>query len=240
MKKMHYDVKDIRHIFAEQLGGEDYVTDKTGVKTIELLGFTFLADEPTIFGKVNDDYVERELAWYNSQSLNVNDIPPPVPAIWKAVATPEGLINSNYGWAIYSEENGYQYENALRHIRSNPDTRRASMIYTRPTMHNDFNKDGMSDFMCTHVVDYLVRDGKINAVVKMRSNDGWAGYRNDWAWQKHVLENLATDTGYSVGDIFWQASSIHIYEKQFYLVHHFLETGEISISKEEYDKIYLK
>lgn len=221
-----YNVSDIRSLLAEKLALEDFVTDKSGAKTIELLGTAFIADEEAIFGKVNQDYVERELAWYLSQSLNVNDIPPPIPAIWKAVATPEGFINSNYGWAIYSEENGNQFKNAVEHIKLNPDTRRASMIYTRPSMHTDFNKGGKSDFMCTHAVDYLVREGKINAVVKMRSQDVVFGYKNDFAWAKFVLEQLSNETGYEQGNIYWNASSLHVYERHFDIIKTYLESGK--------------
>lgn len=224
-----YNVKDIRALLAEKYKNEDFVTDKSGVKTVEIIGTSFVADEESIFGEVNYGYVDRELVWYESQSLNVNDIPEPVPAIWKAVADKDGFINSNYGWAIWSTENIDQYDNALRQIKSNPDTRRASMIYTRPSMHNDYNKNGRSDFMCTHVVDYLVRDGKINAIVHMRSNDAWAGYRNDLAWQKHVLDKLSGDSGFKPGKIYWCAASLHVYERQFYLLEKFINADESGI-----------
>ena len=52
-------VEDIRNHFIDELLESRFVTDKTGVKTIEMIGATFEADEPTIFGEVNDDYVER-------------------------------------------------------------------------------------------------------------------------------------------------------------------------------------
>ena len=56
-------VEDIRNRFKDQLRNELFVADKTGVKTIELIGASFLADEPLIFGAVNEDYVQRELDW---------------------------------------------------------------------------------------------------------------------------------------------------------------------------------
>lgn len=215
-------VENIRALLAEKYQNEDFVIDKSGVKTVELIGTSFIADEEAIFGEVNHEYADRELLWYNGQSLNVNDISGNVPAIWKQVATPEGHINSNYGWCIYSVANGLQYYNCAKHIKNNPDTRRATMIYTRPTMHVDYNRDGMSDFMCTHAVNYLVRDGKLNAVVQMRSNDAVFGYKNDYFWQKHVLQNLAKDTKTEVGDIIWNSASLHVYERHFNLIEKYL------------------
>ena len=205
-------------MLAENLKNEVFVTDKTGVKTVEILNASFIANEPAIFGTVNQEYVARELDWYRSMSLNVNDIPGGPPAIWKMVATPEGLINSNYGWCIYTKANGQQYLNVVNQLKANPDSRRATMIYNRPSMHDDYNKDGMSDFMCTNTVQYLVRDGKVNALVYMRSNDAVFGYKNDFAWQKYVLESVCEDLDLPIGDIYWNVASLHVYERHFNLI----------------------
>lgn len=234
---------EIRQEFARLYRDKKFVTDKSGVKTVEIIGASFWANSPLIFGAVNEDYVQRELDWYMSRSLNVNDIPGGPPQIWKQVADSEGMINSNYGWCVYSRENNHQFDHAVTELEERPDSRRAIMIYTRPTMWGDHNKNGRSDFMCTNTVQYLIRDGKINAVVNMRSNDAWAGYRNDWAWQRFVLERVRDELQfrghyYNSGEIIWNAGSLHIYERQFYLLEHYLKTRELSISKEDYDKRY--
>lgn len=209
-------VEHIRDHFIEELKYGRFVTDKTGVKTIEMLGATFEANHPTIFGEVNDDYVERELAWYKSMSLSVNDIPGKTPAIWQQVADENGYINSNYGWAIWHEDNFSQYANVLKELRANSNSRRAVMIYTRPTMWYDYNFNGMSDFMCTNAVQYMIRDDQLVAVVQMRSNDVVFGYRNDYAWQKYVADMLTRDLGLDVEPkIIWHVGNLHVYERHF-------------------------
>ena len=209
-------VQDIRNHFIDELMGSNFVTDKTGVKTIEMIGATFEADEPTIFGEVNDEYVERELEWYKSMSLSVNDIPGKTPAIWQQVADKYGYINSNYGWAIWHEDNFSQYDNVLKELRANPNSRRAVMIYTRPTMWYDYNFNGMSDFMCTNAVQYMIRDGQLVAVVQMRSNDVVFGYRNDYAWQFHVANQLSDELGLKTWPkIIWHVGNLHVYERHF-------------------------
>lgn len=203
---------------------EATMTELTGSTTIELINANFIADEESIFGTVNREYVEREEAWYNSQSLNVNDIPGGAPAVWKAVADPDGFINSNYGWCIYSDANHAQYEHALSELIANRESRRAVTIYTRPSMWSDYNKNGRSDFMCTNAVQYLVRDGAVHSIVQMRSNDAVFGYKNDRAWQLHVLEKMTADlnsacgTNYKVGNLYWNAGSLHVYARHFHLV----------------------
>ena len=209
-------VQDIRYHFIGELMDSNFVTDKTGVKTIEMIGASFEADEPSIFGDVNDDYIQRELEWYKSESLYVDDIPGITPAIWKQVASTEGNINSNYGWAIYNRDNGNQYLHVLGELKLNPNSRRAVMIYTRPTMHNDYNQDGMSDFMCTNAVQYIIRDDQLIAIVQMRSNDVVFGYRNDYAWQSYVANQLSDDLGLKTWPkIIWQVGNLHVYERHF-------------------------
>lgn len=233
-------VKDIRRQFADKRKSEDYVVLKGGIRTIEIQSACFTADHESIFGTVSEDYVRRELAWYESQSLNVNDIEAPVPEIWKKVATPEGMINSNYGWCIFSKENGDQYASVLSELKSDPTSRRGIMIYTRPSMQVDAFSGGKTDFMCTNTVQYLIRKGILTAAVNMRSNDAVFGYLNDYAWQRYVLFNLAKDLGVFAGKITWFAGSLHLYERHFFLVDHFIKTNEHSIKKSVFDAKYTR
>lgn len=232
---------DIRNQFKELLAARAFTSVNreanllgfTGATTIEIVGAAFIADEPSIFGEINHEYVKREEEWYNSMSLNVYDIPGGPPQIWKTVADPDGYINSNYGWCIYSSSNGFthyddvvnqlidndcQYNRALIELRQNPESRRAVMIYTRPSMWLDYNKNGRSDFMCTNAVQYMIRDGELHALVQMRSNDAVFGYKNDWAWQRHVQTKLAGDLDVPVGNLLWNAGSLHVYARHYSLV----------------------
>mgnify|MGYP000043346283 CR=1 FL=1 len=175
---------------------------------------SFLADEDAIFGTPNQEYIQREIDWYNSMSLNVADLDP-TPKIWEMISSNIGMIHSNYGHLIYSHANGKQYDNVKLELSKNPDSRRAVMIYIRPTMHQEYNIDSMSDFICTNAVQYMIRDNKLQAVVQMRSNDVVFGYRNDYAWQKYVLDKLANDLNVESGDIYWNVGSLHVYERHF-------------------------
>lgn len=233
---MTINVENIRFKFIEKYQNNDFVVDKTGSKVVEIVGANFEADENFIFGKPNDDYIKREIDWYNSQSLNVYDIEPPVPQIWKDVSSKNGLINSNYGWCAYSGDNYLQYDNVVNELKTNPDSRRAIMIYNRPSMHNEYNLDGMSDFMCTNAVQYLIRDGVLNVVVQMRSNDAWAGYRNDFAWQDHVAKNIQEELNISDRKIIWNVGSMHVYEKQFWMIDCWFKF-EKCLSKKEYEEM---
>lgn len=211
-------IHDIRDEFKRLISECEFVIDKTGSKTVEIIGAQFIADEDSIFGTVNEEWNNRELNWYKSMSLNVNDIEAPVPAVWQSVSSKEGIqgrINSNYGWCVWSQENGSQYDNVVTELKRNPDSRRGQMIYTRPTMHTDWNKDGMSDFMCCSNTVHHIRLGQLVTNVYFRSNDAVFGYKGDYHWMKHVHENLANDLNIEPGNIIWNAASLHVYERHF-------------------------
>lgn len=215
-------VQDIRNKFIEKYRNKDFVVLKNGIKTIELINETFIADEDYIFKKPNLEYAKREIEWYKSESLNVYDIKGgKIPSTWIKVANRNGFINSNYGWCIYSEENKNQYRNCLRQLLDDNSSRRACMIYTRPSMQYDWNSDGMTDFMCTYSTQQFIRNNQLIYCVFMRSNDGVFGYRNDVAWHKYVADQLIKDLKDNKIDIMdspkiiWTAGSLHIYETHF-------------------------
>lgn len=233
---MNFTMDDVRQeLMLKYINGE-FTTDKTGVKTVELLGISFVADQDALFGEANLDYVERELEWYKSQSLFVKDIPGKTPKIWEMIASTKGEINSNYGWAIWSRDNGFQFDRVVEELIRNRDSRRAQMIYTRPTMHDDYKRDGMSDFMCTSNVQYFIRGNQLLASVYMRSNDVIFGYRNDYHWQKYVQNAVVDELArkglkLEPGVIFWNVGSLHVYEKHFKFLEHYKETGETVLPK---------
>lgn len=225
-------VQDLRNYFANELIHQRFTIDKTGQKTIELIGASFLADEPTIYGTPNKDYIEKEIAWYESESTNIYDINKEsgadAPAAWKYSANKHGEINSNYGYLIYSARFDNQYLQVLNELLKNPDGRRATMVYNRPSIWTEYNDNGKNDFICTNAVTYYIRDSLLHCVVQMRSNDVIFGYKNDYAWQRYLLEKLVFDytnkdryndgNVISAGNIYWQVQNLHVYERHFHLV----------------------
>jgi thymidylate synthase len=215
------NINEIRNVFRNKLQKREFIDN-----TIEIINANFIVDEPTIFGELNEDYAARELAWYKTMSLNVNDIPPPIPRIWLKVANDEGYINSNYGWAVYHEDNCSQLEHVYYELASNPTSRRGLAIYTRPSMWKDYQKDGIEDFMCTNNFHYLIRNNKLDAIVNMRSNDAVFGFKNDAFWQKYVQKELADRLRIEVGTLYWQANSLHVYDRHYHLVEQYEEMAQ--------------
>lgn len=216
--------------------------------TKELLHQVFLADKNYIIRKPKEPYQTNELNWFISQSRNIKDLKTFagfIPKIWKEIAEVDGTINSNYGWCCLSEENGSQFEHAMRHLELDKNSRRAIMIYNRPSMHVDWNNNrkdetfrGVSfedswltdredqykarkgDFMCCQNNHFIIRDNKLIMTVHMRSLDAVFGYNADYIWFDYIF-NLAvqylkkTYEDLERGEMVIYADSVHVYEMHY-------------------------
>jgi len=224
---MHMTTSDIREYFKTQLKKENFTADRTGAHTIELLGASFVADEDSIFGTPNYEYISAEIEWYKSQSTNIktlSDIYGSEPTAWKYSANGHGEINSNYGKLVFSELYHEQYRHTLQELIQNPDSRRAQMVYNRPSIWVEHCENDKNDFICTNAQTVYIRDNKLHMVSQMRSNDAIYGYKNDYAWAKFLMDRLVVDYNFyaddaiQVGNLYWQVMNLHIYSKHFHLV----------------------
>lgn len=230
-------VKNIRKQLAEKLSRREFVGN-----TIEIIGATFLADSESIFGTVNHEWNSREMKWYLSGSTNINDIEEPIPVIWKQVSSKTGEVNSHYGHLLFSEKNGSQYKNVLEKLKSDPNSRQGQIIMQRPSIHTEWNRDGMHDFICTAYIMMLIRDNKLVTHYVLRSQDAIFGYRGDLHFCKETQRMMANDLGIECGPIIWTASSLHVYSRHYYLIDNYLKSNgrEITTSKEKYITNYPK
>ena len=214
-----YYIQDIRDEFIRLKEKQLYTPDDM----LEIKNAHFTVDAPTIFGKINEEYIKAEIEWYESGSLVSQDLFKlygKSVKVWQDVTGYDGIINSNYGWCIYSPDNWLQYNNVVAELDENPTSRRAVMYYTRPSMHGDAVDFGKNDHICTYAVHYSIDSitNQLIATVMMRSNDAIYGFTNDVAWQKHVLHKLANELELSPGPIQWFANSLHIYPRHHDLV----------------------
>lgn len=221
--------------FYDKINNEDFVILKDGTKTVEIIIPRIELDpsQPMLdFGvrRTPQEYVEAELQWYDSQDLSVDFIKQ-YGSIWGKVAADDGTVCSNYGWCIYSDDNYNQYNNCLHQLISDKSSRRACMIYTRPSIQVEYNKDGRSDFICTFDTQQFIRNNMLVYVVMMRSNDVVYGFFNDFAWHCEVYKRLFTDLKskypeLQYGTILWTAGSFHVYERHFDLIKQIVESNK--------------
>ena len=165
----------------------------------------------------NKKYIEHELVWYLTKERSVEYISK-YAKLWKTTADQDGIANSNYGWCIFSKENGLQYQNCLNELKSQPNSRRATMIYTRPSMWKDATQNGRNDFICTNAVQVFIRSNKLYYCIQQRSCDFIYGLFNDYAWHSYIYGRLLSDLDkVKKGKIYYNMSTLHIYSRHFKL-----------------------
>lgn len=209
--------------------------------TKELVHQVFLADKNYIVRKPKEPYQSNELHWFISQSRNVEDLKSFAgftPKIWEEIAEIDGTVNSNYGWCCLSKENGNQFWNSMKHLELDRNSRRAIMIYNRPTMHEDWianrgnnnlrwqykeseeYKKLRGDFMCCQNNHFIIRGNKLVMTVHMRSLDAVFGYNADYIWFDFIFDKAVqylkkTYPELERGDMVIYADSVHVYERHY-------------------------
>ena len=178
-------------------------------------------------------YVKAELDWYKSMDLSIigHEGIESNPT-WQSCCTKDEKkeINSNYGWCVFSEENGSQYDNCLEVLKKDKTTRNAIIMYNRPEIYKDYKRDGMHDMICTMYSHFFIRDNRLYMIHNMRSNDVRYGFIcSDLAWNCFVYQNMYEDLkstypDLEVGTIIWTSDSMHLYSRHFDDLKNFVES----------------
>ena len=206
---------------------------------VELLAHQILLDPYSPYIYLSKDfstpkkYVKAELDWYKSMDLSIigHEGIESNPT-WQSCCTKDEKkeINSNYGWCVFSEENGSQYDNCLEVLKKDKTTRNAIIVYNRPSIYKDYKRDGMHDMICTIDSHFFIRNNKLMMVHNMRSNDIRYGFIcSDLAWNCFVYQNLYEDLketypGLEVGQIIWTSDSMHLYSRHFEALEKYFES----------------
>lgn len=189
-------------------------------------------------------YVKSELDWYKSMDLSIigHEGIESNPT-WQSCCTKDEKkqINSNYGWCVFSEENGSQYDECLNVLKKDKTTRNAIIVYNRPSIYKDYKRDGMHDMICTLASQFFIRqiDGEDTLIMVhyMRSNDIRYGFIcSDLAWNCFVYQNMYEDLkeiypNLKTGFIKWTSNSMHLYNR------HFQDLKNLFENKENFDRI---
>jgi thymidylate synthase len=212
----------------EKLQNNEIIKDKSGVEILELL-YPIIELNPLQSNldfkvkKTNEEYVKKELEWYLSEDLSIKEIGKTA-KIWNDVASIYQEVNSNYGWVIFSKDNHFQYKHCLDELVNNEYSRRAIMIYQRPSMWYDYKQYDMNDFICTDGVQCFIRDNKLIYIIKQRSTDFIFGFFNDFAWHCYVYNKLYNElkirkyNTLQIDKIVYIPFSLHIYSRHFELL----------------------
>jgi hypothetical protein len=210
------------------------IDPRTGNKV--LYSVNWVADQESMIGQVNPDWVRRELAWFFSGSDRLVDMEPPVPKLFQACAGYDGKVNSAYGHIIFGDlGNGRLpkrpslFDKVVRAFDSEGyGTRHAVVIVSDRDVHDLSRFMGRNDFICTNALNFMIdADNKLHIIAQMRSMDAVFGYRADFSmWDALMNHTVSTLNESHVGqtgavrrgDITFQVANLHVYSRHFALL----------------------
>lgn len=152
-----------------------------------------------------------EILWiWQKKSNNTRDLNS---RIWDSWADESGSIGAAYGHQLaikhqYVEGEFDQVDRVLYDLKHNSSSRR---IITDIYVHQDLHK--MNLYPCVHHTQWIVKDGKLNLLLKQRSSDLLVA--NNWnVVQYAVLQHMfAQVSGLEVGELVHVIGDCHIYDR---------------------------
>lgn len=187
---------------------------RDGAVVGEICDAVFCIEDPTRnivtspIRKMPMRYAIGELAWYLSGSNHVRDIAP-FAKKWEEISDDGIHNNSAYGWRIFDKFNFNQWEHVKAMLKKDPNSRQA-VIHIK-----DADNTPTKDTPCTVYLQFLLRDGKLNLSVHMRSNDIWMGVPYDMFSFTFLQMKMAMELGVDIGQYTHYAGSLHVYARDY-------------------------
>lgn len=155
-------------------------------------------------------YMFAELMWYFAGRNDVKFIGS-FASLWKRISDDGITNNSAYGYLIKEAFGFNQVEKTIELLKKDPLSRRAVINLNTPNERVIETKDEP----CTIAIQFLLRRGKLNCTVMMRSNDIWFGFPYDVIFftelQKYIANRL--EVGYGTYTHF--VGSMHLYDRDY-------------------------
>jgi thymidylate synthase len=201
-----------------------YLPSPRGSESRELLGVNFEIEDPLDrlpriqSRNFNLAYCIAEIIWYLSGSNSVKWIARYSP-FWLGVSDDGVTANSAYGSRIFRQNDALgfdivQWETVKQHLIDDPFTRRA-VIHIKTPADND---PSSKDIPCTLDLQFILREGRLNMFVNMRSSDLIFGIGNDIPAFTFFQELMANELGVEVGTYSHKSNSLHVYPRHYEMV----------------------
>lgn len=134
-------------------------------------------------------------------------------------------VGTPYFYGAYGPRTRYELENVIQRLKDDPDSRQAVALVLRP---EDIASE-QPDVPCTVMLQYFIRNKRLEAVTTMRSNDVWWGLTYDVFQFTQLQLSLAHALEVDAGAYVHLSHSLHLYERDFHKVDQ-LEVGSSSLA----------
>ncbi len=157
-----------------------------------------------------------ELSWHLSMSNEVEFIATYLSG-WKNYSEDkEHITGSCYGFKIFNKDQFglSKWDNIINLLKNDPSSRRAVISLLDSSDQIDSLK---LDISCTISLQFLIRNGKVDLIANMRSNDIIWGLPYDFFFFSYLQELMSMELNLPVGIYYHVAGSLHIYERHYNL-----------------------
>ena len=160
-----------------------------------------------------------ELCWYLAQSKGLDFIEYYIPPYKESAEN--GEIPGAYGPRLFNWNGIKQMANVAARLKKNPNTRRAAIqLFDAADIDVKHN-----DVPCTCTLQFLLREGKLNLIVYMRSNDAYLGLPHDIFCFTMLQEIMAREVSAQLGTYKHVVGSLHLYDRNREKAQQFLNEG---------------
>lgn len=184
--------------------------------------------------KISLPFAFGELCWYLSGRNDV-DMMEYYSSKMKSFSDDGVTLNSAYGYRIFGNHHLIpfnQWKFVVNKLKEDSDTRQAIIHLHTP------NNEPTKDEVCTLSLQFLIRDGNLDLIVNMRSNDIVWGFTYDVFAFTTFQELIANELGVDMGEYYHNAASMHIYEKDYGHIDHVKNIYDELMYMTKYDKSF--
>jgi len=158
-----------------------------------------------------------ELIWYLAGSSSAEHIGFYVGA-YRDEAEPDGTVHAAYGHRLFPAG---RLKSAIGTLETKPDSRQAVV----PLLDFGDLERGTGHVPCTSTIQFMLRDGRVDAVVYMRSNDAFLGLPHDIFAFTMLQELVCRSVGAELGTYVHMVGSLHLYDEHSSRTNDFLNEG---------------
>lgn len=161
--------------------------------------------------KFNQEYADYEWDWYRKGDRDASEIAERA-KIWKQMMVPFTTeVNSNYGYFWNYND---QLKRVIDELIRNKETRRAIVVHY---LLHELDRY-QYDTPCNDVLNFYIKDNKLQLTVFARSIDLVYGFCNDQYTFAKLMELVSEKTGYPIGEMHWMITNLHIYPRHYDLL----------------------
>ena len=130
-------------------------------------------------------------------------------------------VYGGYGPRLFRQRGQDQISNVVALLKRKPNTRRGVIqLFDAEDIAADHK-----EIPCTTTIQFLIRNGLLQAIVTMRSNDAFMGLPHDVFCFTMLQELVARAVGVELGSYKHFAGSMHFYERDFVRAEQYVSEG---------------